>query len=84
MVESKLVELVVAGSNPVDHPIFAGGENAALQHNADGPTSFLIFDLRLSHCDEMTFRPTGGGRRGVALTSPEFTLSPLAFTAVTT
>ena len=29
MVESKLVELVVAGSNPVGHPIFAGGENAA-------------------------------------------------------
>jgi len=32
----------------------------------------------------MTFSPEGGGRRGVALTSMEFTLSPLAFTAVTT
>ena len=36
MVESKLVELVVAGSNPVGHPIFASGENAASQRSEDG------------------------------------------------
>ena len=36
MVESKLVELVVAGSNPVGHPIFRNAKNAAPQQGEGG------------------------------------------------
>jgi hypothetical protein len=39
MVESKLVELVVAGSNPVGHPIFPEqreGQNATPKRSKDG------------------------------------------------
>ena len=36
MVEPQIVVLDVAGSSPVDHPIFAGGENAAPKHSEGG------------------------------------------------
>ena len=36
MVESKLVELVVAGSNPVGHPIFCFAKNAAPKRSEGG------------------------------------------------